>query len=307
MLNLVGRRQARRLSPDHAVVNGGNCVLPVVNWVHYVHASWPARGAGSVARRLKARADHQINVRLERAALGRATLAIANSELTRRHLIELVGVAPERVETIYLGTDPSRFHPADSSERAAIRARNGWDDGRPLLAFVGALGDLRKGFDRLLAAWAILARGSDWDARLVVVGRGASLPFWQARVAEQGMGGSVEFLGFRSDVPELLRGCDGLISPTRYDSYGLNAQEALCCGLPALVSADAGVAERYPPALRSLLLDDPDDADALASHIRRWRSGVGRPCPELASLSHRLRAYTWNDMAARMVARIERV
>jgi len=306
MLNLVGRERRRRLAPDRAVVNGGNCTMPAVNWVHYVHASWPARGAGSALRKIKARADHEINVRLERSALRRASLAIANSELTRRHLIELVGVPADRVETIYLGTDPARFYPADAGERRAIRGRNGWDDGRPLLAFVGALGDVRKGFDRLFRAWTILAGEPGWDARLVVVGRGASLASWRAKTAAAGMEGSVQFLGFRADVPELLRGVDGLVSPTRYDSYGLNVQEALCCGLPALVSASAGVAERYPKELESLLIADPDDAGDLAARIRRWREGVGRPWPGLESFSRALRDYTWDDMAARMVGRIER-
>lgn len=305
ILKRVGRRQRRRLAPDRTIVNGGNCPMPAVNWVHYVHASWPWRGEGSPARRLKSRVDHEINVRLERSALRQATLAIANSELTRRHVIELIGVAPERVETVYLGSDPERFRPAAPGEREAIRARNGWDDGRPLLAFVGALGDLRKGFDRLFAAWEVLARDPGWDGRLVVIGRGASLPTWKARVADAGMSGSVEFLGFRSDVPELLRGFDGLVSPTRYDSYGLNVQEALCCGLPALVSASAGVAERYPEGLGSLLIPDPDDPSDLAARIRRWRDGVGRPWPELESFSRALRDYTWKDTAARMVDRIE--
>lgn len=306
MLNLVGRKQRRRLAPDRTIVNGGNCLAAgSTNWVHYVHASWPARGTGSALRRVKARVDHEINVRLERSALRGASLAVANSELTRRHLIDLVGVPADRVETIYLGTDPERFHPAEDAERRAIRARNGWDDGRPSLAFVGALGDARKGFDRLFRAWTILASDPSWDARLVVVGRGASLATWQAKTAEAGMEKSVQFLGFRADVPELLRGLDGLVSPTRYDSYGLNVQEALCCGLPALVSASAGVAERYPEALQSLLIADPDDADDLAARIRRWRDGVGRPWPELESLSQALRSYTWNHMAARMVERIE--
>lgn len=306
MLNVVGRKQAKRLSPDRTVVNGGNCLLPAANWVHYVHASWPPRPAGSPARRIKARADHAINVRLERSALRRSTLAIANSGLTRRHLIEHLGMAADRVETIYLGADPARFHPAGAAERAAIRGRNGWDDGRPVLMFVGALGDFRKGFDRLYEAWAILARDPGWDARLVVIGRGALLPLWQARVADAGMAGSVEFLGFRADVPELLRGADGLISPTRYDSYGLNVQEALCCGLPALVSDSAGIAERYPEALGSLLVPDRDDPEGLAARIRLWRGNVGRHWPELESFSGALRGYTWDDMAARMADRIER-
>ena len=49
--------------------------------------------------------------------------------------------------------------------------------------------------------------------------------------------------------------------PARYEAYGLAVHEALCRGLPALVSASAGVAERYPADL----------AAAAASAIRAAR------------------------------------
>ena len=64
------------------------------------------------------------------------------------------------------------------------------------------------------------------------------------------VGESVRFLGYRKDLAQLLQASDALIAPTRYDSYGLGVHEALCCGLPALVSAGAGVAERYPERLK---------------------------------------------------------
>ncbi|MDK2408772.1 glycosyltransferase [Aphanizomenon sp. PH219] len=54
----------------------------------------------------------------------------------------------------------------------------------------------------------------------------------------------INFLGFRADVPNLLRAADCLVAPTRYEAYDLGVHEALCCGLPAIVSADAGVDER---------------------------------------------------------------
>ena len=42
-----------------------------------------------------------------------------------------------------------------------------------------------------------------------------------------------------------------LVSAPRHEAYGLNVQEAHCRGLPDLVSASAGVAERYPLSRRS--------------------------------------------------------
>ena len=82
-------------------------------------------------------------------------------------------------------------------------------------------------------------------------------------------------------MPEVLRACDALVSPVHYEAYGLNVQEAICCGLPALVSASAGIAEQYPAALADLLLPDPDDPADLAARLRRWRVGPGRHRPEV--------------------------
>ena len=79
---------------------------------------------------------------------------------------------------------------------------------------------------------------------------------------------SVVFLGFRRDVPDILHACDALVSPTRYEAYGLNVHEAICCGLPAMVSALAGIAERYPKALEDLLIPDPENVQDIAERIR---------------------------------------
>jgi glycosyltransferase involved in cell wall biosynthesis len=230
-------------------------------------------------------------------------LVVANSDQTRSALIERLDLPSDRVHTVYYGVDPERFRPATEAERAEARARLGWNDDRPTVAFVGALGDQRKGFDTLLDAWRRLSADPGWDARLVIVGAGTTLDHWR-REAE-GMRGSVEFLGFRSDVPDVLRGCDALVSPTRYEAYGLNVHEALCCGLPALVSRSAGVAERYPAELEDLLIPDPDDASDLAARLARWRARAGRDAVAVATLAERLRTYTWDHMAEQFVALVE--
>jgi glycosyltransferase involved in cell wall biosynthesis len=221
---------------------------------------------------------------------------VCNSDRTRRDVVELLGASPDRTRTVYYGTDPTRFRPATDAERAEQRARLGWPADRPVVMFVGALGDRRKGFDTLFAAWSGLCKESSWDAVLVVVGRGAELPAWEERTRAAGLSDRVRFLGFRADVPDLLRAADGLVSPTRYEAYGLGVHEALCCGLPAVVSANAGVAERYPADLADLLLPDPDDAADLAARLRRWRDDTTAARERVRPLGERLRAHTWDDM-----------
>jgi glycosyltransferase involved in cell wall biosynthesis len=305
LLARAGRREARRIAGrgTRVLVNGGNCAWGDVNWVHYVHAAHTPRQPGSLLRRTKATLFHRAALAAERSCLRRARVVIANSERTRADLVERVGVPAERIHTVYYGSEPGRFRPASEAERAEARRRLGWDDDRPTIAFVGALGDTRKGFDTLFDAWGRLVRGGAWDARLAVVGTGASLEDWRRRAG--GLGGSIDFLGFRKDVPEVLRGCDALVSPTRYEAYGLGVHEALCCGLPALVSRSAGVAERYPAELEDWLIPDPDDAADLAARLGRWRERAATPSAALADFSARLRGETWDHMAGQIVAVVE--
>src|SRR5947208_3188969 len=128
-----------------------------------------------------------------------------------------------------MGSAPEVFRPPASAERAALRQKFGWPHDRPVAAFVGALGDLRKGFDTLFEAWRTLCAESSWDGHLAVVGAGAELPLWRQRAAGAGIASRIEFLGFRTDVPDLMRAIDVHVSPTRYEPYSLVTQEAICC------------------------------------------------------------------------------
>ncbi len=308
LLDRAGRRRAAEISDagGRVIVNGGNCQWGDVNWVHYVHAAYTPAVAGGALRRLKGRWSHRVFLARERDALTRARVVIANSHRTKRDLVGRLGLRPERVHVIYYGTEPGAFRPATAEERRATRAELNWPAERPVVAFVGALGDRRKGFDTLFAAWAELCKDGAWDADLVAIGTGAELPAWRARVAaDDRLAPRVKFLGYRTDVQRLLGACDALVAPTRYEAYGLGVQEALCCGLPALVSADAGVAEQYPPELAGLLLPDPDDAADLARRLRAWRDRREDCARQARTLGERLRHYTWDDMARRVTDLIQ--
>lgn len=290
-----------------AIVNGGNCPARAANWVHYVHAAYVPEVFGGVARRARVRASHELALANERRALRRATLVIANSERTKRDVIEKVGVAPERVHTVYYGIDASLFRQVSADERADAKERFGWPRDRPLVAFVGALGDRRKGFDVVFDAWKTLCASSSWDADLVVIGSGAELPAWKERAASVGIAGRVRFLGFRRDVPAVLAACDALASPNRYEAYGLAIQEALCTGLPCVISSTSGVAERYTDELTALLLDDPEDARGLVVRLDAWRAARAEFETSTRALASSLRARSWDDMAAdvrRLVAAV---
>ena len=292
------------VSESRVVVNGGNCQVYDVNWVHYVHAAYQPDVRGSFLTRTKARLDRELSLKNERSALRKARIVVVNSERTRRDVTTLLGVDPTRVRTVYYGIDATRFCLPDEERIQSLRARFGWPN-RPQIAFIGALGDRRKGFDTLYGAWASLCKSDTWDCDLVVVGRGAELPAWQQRAQEHGLSERIRFLGFRPDVPDVLAACDALVAPTRYEAFGLGVQEALCTGLPAIVSRDAGVAELYPASLAGLLIEDVNSQLEIETKLKAWRSLAEPLRAEVAALSTILRRRTWEIMAADFVRLLE--
>jgi glycosyltransferase involved in cell wall biosynthesis len=282
----------------HVLVNGGNCPFPAINWVHYVHGAFAPVTIGAMGfRPARIAALHRASLLTERLALRTARVVIANSQRTRRDVIEHVGVPEDRVRTVYYGVDASLFRPASDDERVALRGALGWTGEHPRVVFVGALGDRRKGFDVVYDAWRTLSGMPSWDADLIVVGAGAELAAWRERAVREGLDRRITFLGFRNDVPRILAACDVLVAPTRYEAYGAGVHEALCCALPSLVTSTAGVAERFPSELRPLLLQNPESADDLSAALLRWRQKASHWRTKMREWSPELRARSWDDMA----------
>ncbi|HET7218235.1 MAG TPA: glycosyltransferase family 4 protein [Vicinamibacterales bacterium] len=294
-------RAQQQLTPRRVrvVANGGNVDAGDINWVHYVHAAFTPEAAGTL-NLWRVSSNHRRYLVDERRALERARMVICNSERTADDVTS-IGVPRDRTRVVYYGIDAARFAPVDAAERRSSRRALGLPEDRCLALFIGALGDRRKGFDTLYGAWRELCARPAWDVDLVVAGTGAELSAWQRRTAGDFAKGRVRFLGFRRDIPAVLAACDLLVHPARYEAYGLAVHEALCRGLPAIVSASAGIAERYPADLAALLLHDPASACEIVERLLSWRAD-DQINTRVAAFASRLRARSWDHMARDIVA-----
>ncbi|MCS7271835.1 MAG: glycosyltransferase family 4 protein [Gemmataceae bacterium] len=298
LLAWTGRYQARPLSHQgfRIIVNGGNCPWPDVNWVHYLHAGSSPTTFSSSRSRMFNRLHHRLALRDEQLAFRKARLFVCNSQWIARKLIEHYNLTHEQVHTVYYGTDPVEFAPVSPTDHRVVRRQLGWVE-RPTVVFIGALGDHRKGMDILYSARSKLCHQINWDANLVVVGSGRDLAVWRTRVVADGLADRIRFLGFRTDVPTILAASDLLVHPARYEPYGLGVHEALCRGLPAIVSSACGISERYPPQLQDLILQNPEDVGELIDRLRHWRANLERFAERVRPFSEQLRSRTWTDMA----------
>lgn len=297
----IAKRVTRQAPTTRIVVNGGNCLWSDINWVHCVHHAWERNDNEAPAWfKVKNRYSRWQECRRESAALRKAAVVIANSERTRADLINHLGIPDRRIKMVYPGADPNLSLPS-SDERAAARTWLGKGD-QPLVVFVGALGyDTNKGLDVLFKAWRRLCARPGWNADLIVAGGGRAIDLWRRQIVEAGLIGRITLLGFTERIPELLAAADLLVSPVRYEAYGLNVHEAICCGVPAMVTRTAGVAERYPAELRELLIDDPEDSEALADRILCWHASKLSWKLRVVPFSDALRRHTQEVMAKQMV------
>jgi glycosyltransferase involved in cell wall biosynthesis len=184
------------------------------------------------------------------------------SEFTKRRVIELLGIAPEKIVVIPNGVDAS-FSPRPTEEVVAVRCELGILSPSYLL-YVGSL-EPRKNLRRLLEAWNKVQALVPKDIVLVVAGAaGSARVFGSASVDESSP--RAVFTGYVADewLPALYSGALAVIYPSLYEGFGLPPLEAMACGVPVLTSNNTSLPE---VAGDGALLIDPHDVNSIAEGI----------------------------------------
>jgi glycosyltransferase involved in cell wall biosynthesis len=147
-------------------------------------------------------------------------------------------------------------------DREAVRRELGLD-GRTVGIIVARV-DGMKGHETLLRALPLL-RQNGHRMTLLVAGDGAERPALETLARELALGPEeVRFLGFRSDVPDLLAASDFFLLPSRTEGLPLSMLEAMTHGLPAIATPVGGIPEVIRPGEHGFLVP-VDDAPALSA------------------------------------------
>jgi UDP-glucose:(heptosyl)LPS alpha-1,3-glucosyltransferase len=187
----------------------------------------------------------------------------ADAPIVRDHLVQLYGIAPERVTVVLPGVDLDGFHPADDTraERAALGLPA---DGRFLVLFCGHDFE-RKGLDRAIEALAAMRE----PAELVVVGHSPAEEGYRRLAAERGVADRVHFMGARDDAQRFYRAADAFLLPTRMDIWGITVIEAMASGLPCVVSDGAGSAALVEEGVTGYVVPEPCAVSQLVDALDR--------------------------------------
>jgi glycosyltransferase involved in cell wall biosynthesis len=253
----------------------------------------------------------KLYLRVAVVCVRRADLIVADSETSRRDVLNVLRMSRRKVRTVYLGMVP---HPIYTrGEIAEMKARLGLPENYAF--YLGGF-DKRKNVPLLLRAWhSALPQLEDApDKALLAIGGkvpapGGVFPDTMGEARNLGLdetGSTVRFLGMVSEEDKalIMAGARLFVYPSAYEGFGLDPLEAMSVGCPVVSSSGGSLSEVVGDAG---LLVPPDDEKALAEAIvTAWNK------PDLRahlSAKGRLRAgsFTWEKTAEQTLHLYEEV
>jgi len=154
-----------------------------------------------------------------------------------------------KIEVVNMGVDIAEYHSVDPVFKKKY-------DG----VFVGRVHP-QKGIKDLIAIWEKVVSNKQ-DAKLALIGGGDDREIERIKkdIESKGLADNIDFLGFRfgKEKIELLKSSNLFIMPSRYESWGMVAVEAMAASLP-VVAYDLPIFRYiFPQGLKSIKIGDID-------------------------------------------------
>jgi D-inositol-3-phosphate glycosyltransferase len=242
--------------------------------------------------------------RIEKQLLALSDTIIAANPDERADLVWRMGTPNEKVCTIPPGVDLDLFAPRD---RDACRAMLGLRPDEPALLFCGRV-DPIKGIETLVESVALLQqRMPDNPPTVIFIGGDlddAGHPVWplaavERQAAELGIRERFRFLGPQpqNELPNFYSAADVVAVPSRYESFGLVAVEALACGTPVVASRVGGLKFTVEEGVAGLLVPW-GDAPALAGALGDVLSDPVYRAELAANARPSVERFSWQSVAS---------
>jgi len=213
-----------------------------------------------------------------------------------RLLDEYYGHPDKRLELVHNGIEPDNF--LDNNDKAVLPVQKG-------AIVITCIAELhpRKGHKYLINAF-IKLQSDIPQVELVLVGRGPA----EINLKKQAEGiTNIHFLGWRNDIPQILRASDIFVLPSLKEAFGLVILEAMTSGVITVATNNGGPVDIIQDGATGYLVP-PSNSEAIAKKLSIIIKNPAQKADiEKSAKARVLDDFTADKMAERTLAVYEKV
>jgi len=239
------------------------------------------------------RGGHNIVANLKRKlewAKKESKLVIAVSESTKRDIVKILGMPPEKIRVIYEACDEIYNKPASAeatARQATEKIKKKYGIKGDYILAVGTL-EPRKNLKRVIEAFSLLT--GFVPVTLVIAGKfGWGEDIEKLKIKNE----KLKILGLVSqeDLPSLYSGAQVFVYPSLYEGFGLPILEAMASGCPVVTSNVSSMPE---VAGEAAVLVDPENVEDIA---RGTKEAIDRRDKLIKKGFERVKEFSWEKTA----------
>lgn len=185
-------------------------------------------------------------------------MIIANSQAAKDTLVKKENIQEDKIRVVYNGINFESFITSKSKE--TIKKELNLPNDSLIAVYVGRL-HKEKGADFLPKISANLK----YPCKFLIVGDGAERKGMENKIKKLKVSKNFIFMGWRDNIPELLKASDVFILPSREESFPQVILEAMSQSLPIVAMDVGGVKELVDHQQNGLLVKPGKIADFVSS------------------------------------------
>lgn len=247
------------------------------------------------------REDHR---RLSINYLNKVRKIITVSDNSKKDIIELLDVTPEKVTVIYEGVDD--IFRVVNEETTLENVRERYRLPHEFILFIGTISP-RKNPRGLIESISILRNRGLKDLSLIMIGpEGFKTDEVLRLIHERNLEDSVRHIGYvpYEDMPYIYNISSLLVYPSLYEGFGLPPLEAMACGVPVIASNTSSMPEILGDAA---LLVDPYNPGEIADSIKKILHNESLRSSLIEKGLKKASSYSWEDTAKKVLKVYEEI
>jgi len=208
----------------------------------------------------------------------------------------------ENIVHIPNGVNSAKFYPVgNEEEKIRIRRQLGLPIGKILFTYVGNL-DLPekvRGLKDFFSAFVRINENTRNQFRFSIVGDGQEMVHLQKEVQKRNLDEYVRFMGYRSDIPDVLQASDVFVLTSRNEGSPNALLEAMSSGLPCLAARCGSIPQVLNEAGK---LVEPGDIEGIRDGILTLGKDKGlRKQMGKQARARILMYFTWKRVATKTI------